>query len=107
MTMTPSTPRTGRLSRGLAAAASAVLGLVLVLAGFALAIGALLVGLLLSAGLTLWARATGRRLSVPFGRRPAAAPGRFHGAIRPRRPPPGDVIDVPAREVPARDPRAG
>ncbi|HUG25346.1 hypothetical protein [Piscinibacter sp.] len=105
--MTLSTPRTGRLLRGLVAAASAVLGLVLVLAGFALAIGALLVGLMLSAGLILWARATGRRPSVHFGRRPAAGPGRFQGAIRPRRPPADDVIDVPAREVPARDPRAG
>jgi len=74
---------------------SVLLRTVLLLSATMLMIGALLLGLLLTGGVVLWALLRGRRpgpVNIRWGRMPGA---RGFG-----RPAGGAVVDVPAREVP-------
>lgn len=78
--------------------------------GVALMLGLMLFGLLAGAVLVAWALLRGRRPAMRFGGM-AGGPSwqRFRAASQSpwRRPPPGEVVDVEAREVavPTRDPR--
>ena len=90
-----------------AALVSTALRVALALAGFVLALGALLVGLVLSAGLIVWALSRGRRpvLQV-FGRQRYGMRGGFASqSPTPARAPRGDVVDVAVREVPTTESR--
>jgi hypothetical protein len=78
----------------LARLARMLLKLALGLMGFALLLGALLLGLVLALGIVMWARLRGRKV----------APGVFRAAfLKARRRPSaytGEVVDVQVREVP-------
>jgi hypothetical protein len=76
-------------------AVSALLRIVLLVSAMLLMLGALLLGLLLTSGVVLWALLRGRRpgpVDIRWGRMPGA---RGFG-----RPAAGEVVDVQAREVP-------
>lgn len=96
-----------RFSRGATAVAATALRVALTLAGFVLALGALLVGLVLSTGLIVWAVYRGRRpLGQLFGERHYGMRGNFStGASAPSRAARGEVVDVAVREVPPAESR--
>ena len=98
-----STHRNGPL-QGIAAT---VLRIALGLAGFMLALGALFIGLVLSAGLIVWALIRHRKpVGQLFRERAAMARGGFRAAAPAWRPSPrGEVVDVAVREVPAHEVR--
>lgn len=100
-----STHRNGRLSRGATAVVSTALRVALTLAGFVLALGALLVGLVLSAGLIVWAMSRGRRpVGQLFGEHGFARRGSFQARTpTPGRESRGEVVDVAVREVPTHE----
>ncbi len=91
----PPSPSVGPLQRLLAG----VLSLFLVVGGMLLMLGALMLGLVMAAGVVLWALVRGRRpptANLRWGRRMSRG-GFRHPAdfVRPR----GEVVDVQAREV--------
>jgi hypothetical protein len=105
--MTMSTHRTDRFSRGAAAVAATALRVALALAGFVLALGALLVGLVLSASVIVWALYRGRRpLGQLFRERHYGMRGGFpSGSSAPSQASRGEVVDVAVREVPPAESR--
>ena len=87
--------------------AATVLRIALGLAGFVLALGALFIGLVLSAGLIVWALIRHRKpVAQLFRQRAFRARGGFHPAAPSRQQAPrGDVVDVAVREVPMQESR--
>lgn len=95
-------PTGSGFGRAVSRAIALLLGLVLALSGFILMVGALLVGLALAAGLTLWALLRGRRPPpVQFRWRGGMARGTRAGQAAPPRAQ-GEVVDVQVREIPDR-----
>lgn len=84
----------GKLPRTVSRLLAVLIGLALAVAGLLFMVGALVVGLLAAAGLTLWA--------LLRGRRPVAMGFRWGGPGFRRPPPPasGEVVDVEMRELP-------
>ncbi len=97
-----STHRSGPL-QGIAATA---LRIALGVAGFVLALGALFVGLVLSAGLIVWALIRHRKpVAQLFRERAFMARGGFRPAAPAQAR--GEIVDVAVREVPEQDARRG
>lgn len=98
-----STHRNSRLVGGVTALAATALRIALALAGFVLALGALLVGLVLSAALVVWALSRGRQpLAHVFGGRRHGMRGGFAGgAFAPVGASRGEIVDTVVREVPS------
>lgn len=100
-----STHRNGPL-QGIAAT---VLRIALAVAGFMLALGALFIGLVLSAGLIVWALIRHRKPVAQLFRQRAFM---TRGGFRPARSDAqgttrGEIVDVTVREVPEQDTRRG
>lgn len=86
--------------------AATVLRIALGLAGFVLALGALFIGLVLSAGLIVWALIRHRKpVAQLFRQRAFMARGGFRPAHARHPAPRGDVVDVAVREVPVQESR--
>ena len=86
--------------------AATVLRIALGVAGFVLALGALFIGLVLSAGLIVWALIRHRKpVAQLFRERAAMARGFRAAAPVWRQSPRGEVVDVAVREVPAHEVR--
>ncbi len=86
--------------------AATVLRIALGLAGFVLALGALFIGLVLSAGLIVWALIRHRKpVAQLFRQRAFMARGGFRSAHARHQAPRGDVVDVAVREVPVQESR--
>lgn len=99
-----STHRSGPL-QGIAATA---LRIALGVAGFVLALGALFVGLVLSAGLIVWALIRHRKpVAQLFRERAFMARGGFRPAAPAQAQARGEIVDVAVREVPEQDARRG
>ena len=100
--MTRHTSTGGRPALGLAAIPLLVLRTALAVAGFVFALGALFIGLMLSAAIIGWALLRGRRpVAQLFGGRPFGMRGGFGASPQPvRRADRGEVVDVTVREVP-------
>ena len=105
--MSTHTHRTGGLMAFATTLVSTALRVALALAGFVLALGALLVGLVLSAGLIVWALSRGHRpVMQVFGRQRHGMRGGFAArSPTPAQASRGEVIDGAVREVPTTESR--